>query len=341
MGYPKSFPPVPRILSVLAVSGAALLPGAGAFAEAPPVYLLEWGGHGSAPGQFDFPNGIALDGDGHVYVTDILNDRVQKFTEGGTFVRAWGSHCEIRHPEDTGCVDPDGEGPLSLGDGQFYDPTGIVFHPKGHLYVNDGDGYRVQKFDRDGAFLLSFAHGETWFPIAIGVEPGGAIYVGEKFGFRLLEYSEDGVLAATIPTQSELIADIEVTQNGTIYIAAPWEHEVQTYDSSGTLLGTLTGAGAVVLEGPSGLALDGVGNLYVADWQQDLVLKVSPEGEYLTSWGETGSGPGQFDGLADIEVGSDGSVYVVDVGNHRVQKFGDTVPIQPISWGGLKSRFQE
>ncbi|MBI4719753.1 MAG: 6-bladed beta-propeller, partial [Chitinivibrionia bacterium] len=50
-------------------------------------YLRQWGTSGTAPGQFQFPFGIAVDGNGRVYVADSHNDRVQVFSGLGTFLR--------------------------------------------------------------------------------------------------------------------------------------------------------------------------------------------------------------------------------------------------------------
>jgi DNA-binding beta-propeller fold protein YncE len=78
------------------------------------------------------------------------------------------------------------------------------------------------------------------------------------------------------------------------------------------------------LERPSGITLDNRGNLYVFDSGNDRVLKYDRDGQFLTQWGSTGRGDGQFysSGL-DSGIASDaqGNVYVADIGNYRIQKF--------------------
>ncbi len=49
-----------------------------------------WGSRGSADGQFNNPRGIAVDSDGNVYVADSGNNRIQKFSRFGTFLKKWG-----------------------------------------------------------------------------------------------------------------------------------------------------------------------------------------------------------------------------------------------------------
>jgi DNA-binding beta-propeller fold protein YncE len=54
-------------------------------------FVTKWGSLGLADGQFNVPIGIALDSSGNVYVADVFNHRIQKFTNEGTFIRSWGS----------------------------------------------------------------------------------------------------------------------------------------------------------------------------------------------------------------------------------------------------------
>src|SRR5437660_1081776 len=61
-------------------------------AATPPPFERQWGTFGSAPGQFNWPRGIAADTTGCVYVCDSGNDRVEKFAPDGTFLRSWGGY---------------------------------------------------------------------------------------------------------------------------------------------------------------------------------------------------------------------------------------------------------
>ena len=72
---------------------------------------------------------------------------------------------------------------------------------------------------------------------------------------------------------------------------------------------------------PRGVAVDFVGNIYVADEGNNRVQKFDARGSFLAKWGREGAGPGQFKTPWGIACDALGNVYVVDTGNHRIQKF--------------------
>ncbi len=142
-------------------------------------FINAWGSKGAGPGEFDTPHGIAVDGNGTVYVADRGNSRVQVFDAEGTFVAEWKSE-EIGRPwgmditadgnvlvADGGdltntafdrngalLMTPEGEvlerwGSYGSHDGQFYWAHDIAAGPDGAVYVVDVNaGMRVQKFVR-------------------------------------------------------------------------------------------------------------------------------------------------------------------------------------------------
>ena len=70
---------------------------------------------------------------------------------------------------------------------------------------------------------------------------------------------------------------------------------------------------------PRGVAVDGAGNLYVADTKNQRIQKLSPDGEPLAQWGSAGSAPGQFRNPSGVAVDGAGNLYVADTENNRVQ----------------------
>ncbi|MBK6432430.1 MAG: hypothetical protein IPF85_17145 [Anaerolineae bacterium] len=99
-------------------------------------WVATWGD--AAPvGVFYFPEAIAADGDGNVYVADTGSHRIQVFTSNGTFVRTFGR--------------------LGSGNGEFYGPAGIAVLGD-RVYVADYHNSRGQVFTRSGAFVRSVGH---------------------------------------------------------------------------------------------------------------------------------------------------------------------------------------
>ena len=96
------------------------------------------------------------------------------------------------------------------------------------------------------------------------------------------------------------------------------------------------GSGDGQFIGPSGVATDAAGNVYVADAGNERIQKFTGTGTYLTQWGSPGAGNGQFNGPFGVATDAAGNVYVVDRFNHRIQKFTGTGTYL-IQWGSFGS----
>jgi sugar lactone lactonase YvrE len=83
---------------------------------------------------------------------------------------------------------------------------------------------------------------------------------------------------------------------------------------------------------PIGIAVDGSGNVYVADTYNNRIQKFSSSGVYLTQWGRPGQGDGLFNQPYGVAVDGSGNVYVADTVNHRIQKF-DSIGRYIAQWG--------
>ena len=95
--------------------------------DADGVLLEVVGRRGARPGQFQRPTGVAVDGQGQVFVADGDNHRVQKFDADGQFLAQWGRQGE--------------------GNGEFQRPSGIAIDQQGVIYVSDELRHR-RRFDR-------------------------------------------------------------------------------------------------------------------------------------------------------------------------------------------------
>jgi DNA-binding beta-propeller fold protein YncE len=134
---------------------------------------------GSDPGQFSDPEGIAIDGTGNVYVSENINNRVQKLTKDGKSIAVWG-------------------GPQGSGPGQFNSPFGIALDRVGNLYVTDLNNNRVQKLSPNGDPLATFGSGggagpgQLQQPRGVAVDAAGRVYVSDTQNHRVEEFAPDG-----------------------------------------------------------------------------------------------------------------------------------------------------
>jgi sugar lactone lactonase YvrE len=125
----------------------------------------------TSPGDFGAPQGVAVDKDGNVYVTDTLNNRVEIFDADGNFISEFGKN---------------GDGP-----GYFARPKGIAVDGDGHIWVADEMQDRLQVFNRDGQLLtyIGLGHGEMpgQFKALVGVaiDKGNRVFTTEQYPGRL------------------------------------------------------------------------------------------------------------------------------------------------------------
>jgi len=162
------------------------------------IGLLELG-----DGQFDNVKGLIIDLFGNLYIVDLNNHRIQKFDSNGNFLLKWGSFCfqPFAIPGPT-CVDPDGLGPLAIGDGQFNNPDTVAVDGSGNIYVGDGGGRRIQKFDSNGNFLLKWGSGALLppngfnSPLAVTADSLNNVYVFDRSD-RIRTFDSNGNLLSS------------------------------------------------------------------------------------------------------------------------------------------------
>ncbi|MFZ4573675.1 MAG: 6-bladed beta-propeller [Phycisphaerales bacterium] len=125
---------------------------------------------GSAPGEFNFPTHLAVDGAGRVYVSDSLNFRVQVFDADLRPVLQFGRKGDLP--------------------GYFAQPKGITVDPGGNIYVVDANFEAVQVFDSSGALLMSMGRegsgpGDFWLPSGAHFDQRGRLWIADSYNRRV------------------------------------------------------------------------------------------------------------------------------------------------------------
>lgn len=133
-------------------------------------FILQWGSHGSEPGQFVRPQNLAIDDQDRIWVADACNHRIQVFDANGKLLRIWGTQ---------------GNGP-----GQLYYPYDLAFDGQGHLYVCEFGNHRIQKFTLEGEPLGCWGtngrgEGELHNPWALVCDSRGRIHVLDTNNHRV------------------------------------------------------------------------------------------------------------------------------------------------------------
>jgi sugar lactone lactonase YvrE len=292
-----------------------------------------WGSKGTGTGQFDFRNGslsgIAIDGQGFVYVADMANHRIQKFTSGGEYVLHWGSQ--------------------GIEAGELSSPLGLCVDSEGNIYVLEGENHRVQIFSPTGIFQDSFGKpgehegqfGSDWiFDSGIATTRDGLI-ITRSPGNRIQVFQENGNYSFSIgqpaySNQSDIFnaSGVAIAPSGDIYLVDQGHDRVMHFRDNGNFVESLPIAAPVGTRYGiyvEGIDFDRQGNLYAFEGGNRLVIKLSPQGQVLRTWGglETpgdneDAADGRFNarcaGPRDLAVAGD-RVYVADTCDDRIQFF--------------------
>jgi hypothetical protein len=269
------------------------------------AFVAQIGSGGSDPGELLFPNGVAIDVGGNVYVSNSGNQRIEKFTAAGAFVTSWGS--------------------FGTGDGQFNFPSDVAVDASGDVYVTDANNHRVQKFSGTGTFLTKWGtqgsgDGQFDSPGAVATDGNGDVYVSDTSNHRIQKFTSAGSfltkwgVAGSGNGQFVFPRGIAVDAALTVFVADEVNGRVQTFTNTGTYVSQWGNSGpeTELLDHPTGLAVDTDGDVYVTEPSSTRVRKFTSIGVTLGRW---------MSSAQDIAVNAAGEVLVAEAGNHRVLKF--------------------
>jgi streptogramin lyase len=279
----------------------------------------------AAEAALSSPYEVQFDAKGDLYIADTGNHAIRK-VDMKTLV--------IKTIAGTGFGGYSGDGDLA-NIAHLKQPSSIKFGPDGNLYISDMGNHAIRKMDlQTGRITTVAGTGEP------GVTPdGGLLKEAPLRSPRCIAFDKDGNLWATT-LEGHQIYKIDLSA-GKIFIAA------------GTGIRGFSGNGgparAAAFSGPKCLALDGDGNVWISDTENNAIRKINAKTgnvELVAGTGERGDGPEgpplecKLSRVHGLFVDKDGSVFVADSGTHRIRVLGNEEP-KVAATPTMKERFDK
>ncbi len=295
-------------------------------------------GTGATAG-FYYPSGVAVDSGGNVYVADTFNSTVRKITPSGVVSTLAGTAGLFGSVDGTG------------SEAQFGDPNGVAVDSGGNVYVADTDNYTVRKITPSG--VVSTLAGKAGskgsadgtgaaarfnYPSGVAVDIGGNVYVADTGNNTIRMITPGGVVTTLagkagrrgskdghgVAARFTQPTGVAVDSGGNVYVADIFNSTVRKITPSGvvsTLAGSAGSAGSADGTGaaarfsePTGVAVDSVGNVYVADSVTNTIRLITPGGVVSTLVSTV-----QFNSLKGVAVDSSFNVYVADAFSNSIR----------------------
>ena len=256
-------------------------------------------GTGSAA-RFDHPEGVAVDGAGNVYVADTYNDEIRKISPSGVVTTLAGYALHGGSSDGTGSA------------ARFSDPAGVAVDGEGNVYVADTNNDEIRKVSSSGVVTtLAGSPGQTgssdgtgsaarfYFPESVTVDGASNLYVADTNNDEIRKVGSSGVVTTLAGSPGQTGSSdgtggaatfysprgVAVDGMGNVYVADTNNDEIRKVSSSGVVttlagsagqVGSSDGIGSTArFSLPYGVAVDGAGNVYVADTNNLGIRKIS------------------------------------------------------------------
>ena len=171
---------------------------------------------------------------------------------------------------------------------KFGNASDLATDSQGRVFVLDRGTRPILVFDRDGGFISAWGEGLFRYPHGLYIDSQDFVYVADSHTHLVWKFTLDGKM-------------------------------VRTWGEKDFPSPTFNG---MPFNQPTGIAVGPSGCMYVSDgYGNTKVQKFAPDGTFLKSWGRSGTGPGEFSILHNLDVDEDERVYVCDRENSRVQIF--------------------
>lgn len=244
-------------------------------------------------GLFKSPHGLEIDSEDNVWITDISQNKIYKFSPEGKLLDTFGSDYPFYMEAALRIRNVLPKFPTGMDEYTFARPTDVTVLKDGSFVVSDGyRNRRIVKFDQNGKFI--------WEKNLLG--------------------NKDG--------EFNLPHGISHDENGNLYVADRNNARIQVFDKDGNFLDSWN---SKELGRPFGVEVGDDGNVYVADGGNSLypeggkgshqVVVLNTKGEVIQRFGSWGENKGQLKIPHDIAVNSKGDIYVAELENERLQEF--------------------
>jgi sugar lactone lactonase YvrE len=240
--------------------------------------------------RFSYVDGVAVDSAGNLYVADQNNSTIRQLTPDGT---NWDVTTLAGQAGSFGFVDGTGSA------ARFYITASVAVDSTGNLYVADQENNAIREVTPGGVVttLAGLTKGGAGsadgtgrgaqfdFPVGVAVDSTGNLYVGDQNNHTIREVTPAGVVT-TLAGQAGVPGNLDGTGTNSLF----------SY--------------------PDGVAVDGAGNLYVADSGNGAIRILTPTG---TNWTVSTLATG-FNNPNGVAVDTNGNVYVGDSGNNAIEQ---------------------
>jgi sugar lactone lactonase YvrE len=316
-------------------------------------------GGAATSAQLNFPNAVAADQSGNLFIADTDSQRIRKVTPSGVVTTVAGN----------GAVGFAGDGGPAAYALLSY-PAGVTVDDAGNLFIADTRNNRIRKVTSSG-MISTLAGAGLNDPHGVAVDSSGNVFVADTNNQRIRKIDSAGVISTVAgngtsgfsgdggpatAAQLSFPVDVAVDENGNVFIADSSNHRVRLIRPDG-IIHTIAGNGtegyggdggpaiSAALASPQGVDVDEAGNVYIADAQNQRVRIVTTEGIIRTLVGTGAFGYAGDGGAAEsaqlalpLGVAADGfnTLFIADTYSSRVRRsISSKVPFALSSGGAV------
>ena len=347
---------------------------AGTISTVAGIGLSGYSGDGGPAGgaRLGLPAAVAVDSVGDLYIADWGNAVVRKVSAAGTIITIAGN----------GSPGYSGDGGPAVN-AQLNEPRGVAVDSSGNLYIADTGNRVIRRVSAGGTITTIAGNGtfgysgdggpasdaEITSAIGIAVDAGGNLYIADIYNQRIRKVSAAGIITTIAgdglfgfsgdggPAASAHLgspAGVALDASGNLYIADSYNYRIRKVSAAG-IITTVAGNGFnnysgdggaaanAQLSEPEGVAVDGAGNVYIADPANQRVRKVSADGVITPVAGAGSAGYSGDGGPAasaqlyhpiGIALDASGNLYIADALNSVIRAVSVAGAITTVAGNG-------